>query len=356
MKVLIIQQKMLGDVLATSILFKTLKEKFPNSSLHYLMNSGHSAMVENNPHVDRVIEIEKSVQNSTIELYKLAKKLSKNEYDVIIDAYSKLSSNLISYNTKAKTKISKYKWYTNFIYSHTIVESSESKTTAGLALENRMSLLEPLNISDVPIPKPKLYLSEEEISNAKTLLNKAEIDSSKPLFMIAILGSSSEKTYPFNYLTKLLEQIIDETDATLLFNYIPNQIDDVDKIYSNCSLAVQKKIKKDVYGKSLREFFALCAQCDALIGNEGGATNMAKALNVPTFTIFSPWIKKEAWNSFENGSTNVSVHLKDYREDLYNNISSYKSIKNKSDKLYELFKPELIQDKLSAFLAQFNGD
>ena len=58
--------------------------------------------------------------------------------------------------------------------------------------------------------------------------------------------------------------------------------------------SAQKQIYFDVFGETLRDFLAITYHCDALIGNEGGAINMAKALNVPTFTIFSPWIKKEA--------------------------------------------------------------
>ena len=34
-------------------------------------------------------------------------------------------------------------------------------------------------------------------------------------------------------------------------------------------------------------------ECVVIIGNDGGAINMAKALNKPSFIIFSPWIEKK---------------------------------------------------------------
>jgi heptosyltransferase-2 len=37
MKVLVIQKKRIGDVLTSTIIFEALKEKFPNSELHYLV-------------------------------------------------------------------------------------------------------------------------------------------------------------------------------------------------------------------------------------------------------------------------------------------------------------------------------
>ena len=93
---------------------------------------------------------------------------------------------------------------------------------------------------------------------------------------------------------------------------------------------------------------ALTANCDALIGNEGGAINMAKALSIPTFAIFSPWISLEAWASYQN-DLNASVHLKNYKPELY--IKKYpKELKPESHTLYKEFKPEFFNSRLREFL------
>ena len=79
---------------------------------------------------------------------------------------------------------------------------------------------------------------------------------------------------------------------------------------------------------------------------------MAKALSVPTFAIFSPWIRKEAWALFQN-SINKSVHLNDYRKDLFESLS-VKQIKKNSNQLYKSFKPELFEKELELFLEQLD--
>ncbi|MFT5079310.1 MAG: heptosyltransferase-2, partial [Patiriisocius sp.] len=56
MKVLIIQQKMIGDVLTSTILFEVLKERFPKSELHFLVNTSTVPVILHNPLIDRVIE------------------------------------------------------------------------------------------------------------------------------------------------------------------------------------------------------------------------------------------------------------------------------------------------------------
>lgn len=342
---------MIGDVLTSSILFEAIKQKFSEAQLHYLINQNTSAVVEHNPFIDKLKIITPEIESNKRNFYSFLKQIKAEKYDAVIDVYSKTSSNLITKSSDAKIRISKYKWYTSFLYSHTVKEEKTPKSNAGLAIENRLKLLEPLGIYP-EIIKPKIYLTEQEIVASKKLLEDSNIDLKKPLFMISVLGSDDSKTYPLAYMAKIIDNIVKETKGQILFNYIPNQINEAKTVFNLCKKESKKHIHFNVFGKSLREFLAITKHCDALIGNEGGAVNMAKALGISTFTIFSPWILKEAWNMFEDGKTHVSVHLKDEKIELFDGKSS-KIIKSNTFKLYNNFFPGLITPKLNAFLQQF---
>ena len=43
---------------------------------------------------------------------------------------------------------------------------------------------------------------------------------------------------------------------------------------------------------------------------------MAKALEKPSFIIFSPWIEKKIWATFEDGVHHISVHLNDFKPEF----------------------------------------
>ena len=289
---------MIGDVLTSSILFEALRSKYPKAELHYLINTHTFPVVENNPFIDQFHFFSPKEEKSKPALIEFAKTIQEEKFDVVIDVYSKLSSNLITRYSKAKIRISKHKWYSSFIYTHTFKDQIESKTNAGLAIENRLRLLEPLNVPR-EIIAPKIYLTTEEKAKAKSYLIESGIDLTKPIFMIGLLGSSNIKTYPFEYMAKVIDSIARQNPiAQLIFNYIPSQLDDAKAIYGLCSEDTKKQIYFEVFGKSLREFLSITSYCTALVGNEGGATNMAKALGISTFTIFSPWIYKEVWNIF----------------------------------------------------------
>lgn len=350
MKVLIIQQKMIGDVLTSSILFEALREKYPNAELHYLVNSHTYPVVENNSFIDRFVFYTPEIEKSKAKFFSFVKSIRKENYNTVIDVYSKFSSNLITLFSGAQTKISKYKWYTSTIYTNTFKESKQPKTNAGLAIENRLQLLKPLIPEEPNVHKPKIYLTDQEIDDAKNYLTENGINLNKRLFMIGVLGSGVSKTYPLEYMAKLLDFIVSETKGQMLFNYIPSQKKNVDDLYNLCNKQTQEHIYLDIFGKSLRAFMGLTTQCDALIGNEGGAINMAKALNIPTFAIFSPWIMKEAWNMFDDGLKHDSVHLKDLKPDLYEQ-TSLKAMKKDYGNYYDLFTSDLVIDKLKPFLS-----
>ena len=354
MKILVVQQKMIGDVLTSSILFEALKKEYPNATLHYLINANTFSVVEHNPFIDNIIIFPKAAEKSTNALFKFAKGIQVQKFDIIIDVYSKLSSNIISYYSKGKIKISYSKWYSKWIYTETIERSKKAKTIAGLAIENRLQLLTSL-VKDVPESiKPKIYLTPSEITQSKLFLESNGLNLKIPVFMIGVLGSGESKSYPLKYMAEVIDTIVERTKAQVLFNYIPSQLNQAQQIFDACKPETQEYIFFDVYGKSVRDFLGILYHCKAILGNEGGAINMAKALNIKTFTIFSPWIDKETWSIFEDNTTNVSVHLKDYLPELYGS-NPEKTLKKESLVLYKKFTPNYFESVLIDFLKPFKA-
>ncbi|WP_304136862.1 glycosyltransferase family 9 protein [Mesonia mobilis] len=347
MKILVIQQKMIGDVLTSSILCEAIKKKYPSAELHYLINKHTVPVVEHNPFIDKLVIFTPEIENSYIKFFKFLQQIKAEKYDTVIDVYGKISSALITAFSRAKIRIGYHKSYSSFCYTHPIKRIKKPIHQHSLAIENRMRLLAPLAIAFQPI-RPKIYLTNTEIDSAKFLLQKRGINFGEPIFMVSVLGSSTEKTYPYEYLARLLDEIIiEKPTAQLLFNYIPKQEIEVKKIIQFCKAKTQKQIFFDIFGKSLREFMALTYHCSAMVGNEGGANNMAKALGIPTFSIFAPYLNKQNWFGEIENEKHRAVHLADF--------SNY-STKDKADakkapaEYYRKMKPALIIPKLQPFL------
>lgn len=351
MKILVIQQKRIGDVLTSTIICNNLKKQYPEASIDFMCYTNSVDVLIGNPNIDNIIPLPHKVRKAYISLFKFIFEIRAKKYDIVIDVYNKLETNLITLFTGANIKIAYHKWYTTIFYTHNLKRfANTEKPKYGFAIDNRLLLLEPLNLDSNKIdPYPKLFVSSEEDKEAIALFGKYNISPSKKIIMISLLGSEKNKTYPLEYMAEVVECVAKDRDVAILFNYFENQIEDAKFIYNLCSESAKEKICFDLLGKDLKSFIAIMNHCDLIIGNDGGAINMAKALNKPAFTIFSPFVEKNIWATFEDGLKNISVHLKDYKPEIFSNLH-HDEIKKEHSNLYNQFTPRLFENKIDFFI------
>ncbi len=349
MRILVIQQKMIGDVLISTLICNNLRIAYPNAQIDFMIYKSTLPVLQGNTSIDNFILFEKKHRRSQLKFFKLINSIRKTKYDIIIDAYSKLESWLIVFFSGSKKKISYNKYGRTFLYTHNVPVLSEAKTNVGLVIERRLSLLDPLNLDIKFEVIPDLIVTNEEKQFARTIFKEHHLNDDKKTIMISIIGSNPLKTYPLKYMAEIVAFISLNTSSNILFNYMPKQLKLAKEVYNYCSDEVKKSINFNVVGENLREFIAIMNECDFIIGNDSGSINMAKALGKPSFIIFSPWIQKKMWATFEDNINHDSVHLKDYRPDLYEGLSN-KKIKEKSLNLYTNFKPSLFTEKLFQYL------
>ena len=340
---------MIGDVLVSSIICNNLKKAYPDARIDYLVYESTTPVLEGNPNIDNLILFKKIHRKSNIAFLKLAWKIRREKYDLVIDAYSKLESWVFVFFSGAKRRISYKKPGRSFLYTDNLPFTSFPKTNLGLAIERRLSLLKPLDLPIEIDPYPKLYVTEAENEKALALFKEHGLDQSRQTIMISLIGSDNSKTYPLEYMASVVSEIGDHYNVNILFNYFPKQIELAREVYAHCSKATQEKIYFDLLGDDLRSFIAIMNQCHMIVGNDGGAINIAKSLQKPSFIIFSPWIEKKIWATFEDGIHQVSVHLKEFKPELLGSYSE-KELKEKTPELYLEFSPELFKEQLIQFL------
>jgi len=339
-KILVIQQKMIGDVLVSSILCETLARAYPKARIDYLIYESTYPVIKENANNYRVILFADKQRKSKKEFLKFARNIRHQHYDVIIDAYSKLESWVIVAMSGADKKISFKKGATDFLYTDLVERHKTPVSNLGLAIEHRLKLLAPLGIPErMHVTRPCINITAQEHQQALAVLEQHQLDRNVPMVVVNILGSAASKTYPAAYMAQIVDHLA-RYGVQILFNYMSKQAGQAREIFELCRPQTQGKIYLDVLNVDMRGFLALMRQCTLIIGNDGGAMNMAKALGKPTFIIFSPWIDKTVWATFEDGLNHVSVHLKDFEPQAFAG-KSQNTLRKETERLYARFKTDL---------------
>ena len=349
-KVLIIQNKRIGDVLIASVIANNFKAKYPDSEIHLMAYDFTEGVIMNNPNIDRFISVKEKELKKLPVLIETILQIRAEKYDIIFDSYSKTQSRLIckfsgagmTIGNKSRKKLGNWGFYT-----HPTQPLKETTHISGKAIQDRIHLLKIAGDFNDIDPTPKIFLSEAE--KKETWLDKY---NDKKVIVLGVLGSTPQKSMPYQYVAQMADYIAENFDAYILFNYAPNQKEEALKIYDMCRN--KENIILDVYPKTIRDFIKVMYQADVLVANEGGTVHIAKALNKPTFTIFSPYVNKSHWASFEDGKFHTSIHLLEEKPNLFDSFTyeERKKIEKDPHDLYKQLTPEMILPKLDVFLKQ----
>ena len=354
--VLVIQQKMIGDVLISTLICKNLKLWKPEIKIDFVANRHTLDVIQNNPYIDEILVFEDHFKKDKWGLFKFLQRLRKKRYDYIIDAYGKLESLLICLFVSANYKIGFKKNYSSFVYNQTVKLKTVMENGLQLSIRNRFQLLEPI-IGDFPKnSEVEIHLTPKEIKSSRKRLDST-LGKGKNAIIVSALGSSRNKTYPLKYMAQLMDIAFHTTQLPFILNYRPDQEGQIEELISLLKLTTQKAVIKSLTPNSLRDYIATAYHCIAVVGNEGGAINIAKVLKKPTFAIFSPLINPSGWHS-ETRNTCVAVNLKEFYPQAID-YSQHKKISkdpSKVEELYKMLRPRLFNKQWIDFLNKLVSD
>ena len=347
-KILVIQNKRIGDVLISSVIANNIKKVFPKCEVTYFVYDYTTGVLAHNPNIDRVISVKEKELKKFPKLLQTIAKIKKEKYDIIFDPYSKFQSRMICLFSGAEYRIGLKRAHKELklpFYTHPISFLEHRSKSCGKAIEDRINMI--ASVFDLKEPEyaPKIFLTKEE-------KNYTRIDSlQKPVIMLGVLGSTPQKSMPYEYMVAIIDFITSHYKGTILFNYAPHQKEEALKVYEMCQN--KNQINLDIYEDSIRGFIKLMNQCDLLVSNEGGSVHITKALEKPTFTIYSPYVNKEHWCSFEDGDKHDSIHLLEEKPNLFSSftLEERRRIEQDPHSLYKQLTPEMIFEKLKPFLA-----
>ncbi|MFQ6675899.1 MAG: glycosyltransferase family 9 protein [Fidelibacterota bacterium] len=274
-RILVIRFSSIGDIILTTPVLENLGRIHPDSDIHYLTLEGFSGILEGNPHVSRIIRLDKGAD--VARLRHLSRRLRETGYTVFIDCHNSLRSRILRRFLKGQT------W---FIYRKPRLDRfllfnlhlNRFPDDFDIPSEY-IRLLDP-GEGKMPEARPKVYISDAEKRRCQRRLE--ELGVGDP-FIALIPGASWEtKVWTTPGYVETANALIGEEGISVVV--LGGGKDAVcDEISRAVPAAVNLKGKT-----SLRESLAVLSCARAAVGGDTGFTHGAEAVGTPVVMLVGP--------------------------------------------------------------------
>ncbi len=271
-KILCIKPRGIGDVVLSTIVLDNLHNHFPNAKVDYLTEHFVKPALKYNSLVNKILTMQK-----TEFPLKVAWRLRKEKYDIIIDLWSNPRTAQITFFSGAKFKVGFA--YRGRKYAYNILGTSEKGEHH--SAEHNLELLKPLGVNIIS-KKIHYYTGEVEKIIADEFFSENNLNN-KLVFGIIPAGGWDSKRCDKSKWVEICKEAINDFNCKILVLWGPGDESDADFIKLNlsddCLLAPKS---------SLVQMAAIISKCNLVIANDSGPMHISAALSVPTLGIFGP--------------------------------------------------------------------
>ena len=282
--ILIIKPCCLGDVLIATPVIAALRQAFPRARIDFAVGGWARAMVENNPHLDGLVDcgrVGSGSRYSWREYFGLVRRIRAGGYEAcfVLDRSPLIS--LLPYLGGIPQRVGLDSRGRGF--SLTVgVPVADLKHEAELYLDTVRAV--GIEVKD---PRLEFYPTEEDRRHVAEMLR---VEPKIPLVVIHPAGGSnpgmilSAKRWPPQRFAALADRLIEERGAQVLLVGGPD-----DGPIAAAIKAGMRQKPRDLTGQlTFGQLGALLERCDLFVGHDTGAMHLAVAVGAPVVAIFGP--------------------------------------------------------------------
>ncbi|XPV76207.1 MAG: glycosyltransferase family 9 protein [Desulfovibrio sp.] len=291
-RILICQLNQLGDVLLTTPAIELLKERYPDAEIDIFTEKKCLPVLENNPHINEVIAVDKKVHNSLIKELKFAWQTARRGYDLVIDFQQLPRIRPVVLFSFAKLRLT----YTPKSYKKALY-NAWIDMFPGYSGSSKASVLRPLGIN-WDWERPKLYISDDEKARAKEILAENNIGADDILITLDPTHRRDTRRWPAKHFAEMIGLVAKELPRVkFLLLHGPGEEAEVQAVIDSSTAPENCVLPEKML--TLREMAAVIEQADMHMGNCSAPRHFAVAVDTPTITVLGA--TSSSWTFPGNG-------------------------------------------------------
>ncbi|MDZ7373781.1 MAG: lipopolysaccharide heptosyltransferase II [candidate division KSB1 bacterium] len=275
-RILVVRFSSIGDILLTTPLLRVLAEKVPEVQIDYLTKRSFSPLLHHNPRVSRIWEL--SEPYGLRELWRLARLLHGNRYDLIVNVHKNLRTAWLRLYLPGRWSTYRKEILRRTLYVHLKIRSLAPRRPVR---ERYFDAVRPLGLHDDHGPL-EYYLTEEERGWAQQELGRRGLPPAGLWLGLAIGAGRATKRWPVEHFAQLGHSLRKRWNAAFLI--FGDRRDHRDGQYLEREL---DGAAVDFTGQTdLRQTAALMSLCEAVVSNDSGLMHLADALGKKLVAVF----------------------------------------------------------------------
>lgn len=281
----------LGDMIMTSSLLPVLKKAYPDSEIHYMTQSKLAEIVELFPSVDKVLPYTYKSKRNYLDIYRFAKKLKLEKYDIGIAIEPKRRTSIMKWLARIPIRISleqiwerenkkKRIWYTHE------AQISNWDLTQHLLSESAFEIVKrTFSIEDLKYSYPTLIPSSaEEKYFVDTLLANNNVHDDNLSIVFSVRTVDQHRNWEPKKFAELGDWLIEKYNASIIFAGIPDDEETVTIIRNE--MRYGNKTINFIGKTNIKEAVALFRKIKLLITLDTGMGHLAGAAGCRIVSIF----------------------------------------------------------------------
>ena len=270
-KILIIRMSSIGDIVLATSFLKSVKQKYPDGEIHFLIKKEFSELVKNHPSIDKLISFDKKL--GFRELFRMGKFLRNNNYDIIFDIHSVFRTRILSLflrkNLFKQIRKPRLRRFLLFYGYQNFFEKSFSHIKMYHTLLNQ----------DKTFPPTNLFIEDKEKNETKKFLLKNNIGDN---YIAVVPGAAwSQKQWSIDNYNNLMTRLIESFNSKIVILGATNDII-CDQIIKDDRI-VNLKDKT-----SLRMAMGIVKYAQHTLGSDTGLLHISEAMGTPVTVILGP--------------------------------------------------------------------
>ncbi|MEX2117819.1 MAG: lipopolysaccharide heptosyltransferase II [Bacteroidota bacterium] len=276
-RILVIQTAFIGDVILTLPLVQVLKDFFAGSAIDFVVVPRSAEVCFNHPAISRVIQFDKAGSAGGIGgLWRIAKELRKNEYELAIVPHRSLRSAVLAFLARIPLRVGFDTSTGRFLFTSTVHYDSDIHE-----IERNLSLLRAYGIETPGRILPRVYPGPAERSAVDVLLESAGNQSAN-LIGIAPGTVWNTKRWLKDRFASLAELFLAEGNSVVLVG----GGDDAELCAEIAGLVGPERVINAAGRLSLLGSAELLRRCRLLVSNDSAPMHLAVAVGTPVVAIF----------------------------------------------------------------------